>query len=119
MMSCSHNHHKLELAALHVLHPILGHGPSYLSFQLGFGNPTDVTSQAARIKEYRDRVGRMDDPCVRRAYNKWLDFWQEENDKAREEMTTGVKRAAWLEHQKRSEAERDAIELVAETIPRP
>lgn len=109
---------ELEKAALRVLTPSLGWGPTSVSFELGFGNPKELDQQHARIADYRRRVQKLE-PNVRRAYEKWLDFYQRENDEARQEMETGAKRALWLRHKEKEARERADIDRCVKSIPRP
>lgn len=112
---------ELELAALHILAPMLNHGPSALSFELNLHDASEaaLNRQRDKIAEYRQRVAAMSDKRVRRAYNHWLDFYQRENDEAREEMETGICRQAWLRREERRNGENVAIETNAALIPKP
>ena len=115
--SCSDK--ELESVALHVLAPELNHGPTSVAFELGYGQESELNAQRARLDDYRSRIQKMRDPRLRAAYLKWIDFWQQENDDAREEMVSGTKRRAWLEYQQQQKAERAAIKQRSQTIPRP
>jgi len=112
---------ELKDAALSVLQPTLGRGPSSLSFELALhdGNELALNRQRDLIAEYRTRVAQMDDSHIRAAYNYWLDFYQRENDEAREEFTTGIKRKAWLQRAEQVRHEREASQRNFEAIPKP
>lgn len=114
----------IESAALHNLlgqHPALNSGPSALSFELGLHTATEaaLNTQQSLINRVRAAVQQIPETETRSAYEKWLDFYQRENDEARTEMVSGVRRHAWLKFKEQRRAENAAIERRAETLPLP
>lgn len=110
---------ELDTAALRNLPQSVKRGSSVLQFQLGYGSEDALNAQRDAIREYRQRVAALTDKRTRKAYEHWLDFFQQENDEARQEMLTGVRRKAWLLHKAKQEDERSRIRRNQEAIGKP
>lgn len=108
----------LERAALRALPDSLKHGPTATGFQLDLFGATEAAleAQQQRILEYRERVGKIQDKKLRAAYIKWLDFFQRENDAAREEARTHTRRDEWAARKKQRSNETDAVETLARSL---
>jgi hypothetical protein len=113
------NDKELNTAALRNLPQSVKTGPTAISFELGYGSLSKLDAQLNAIKEYRQRVSRITDKRIRKAYERWLDFFQRENDEARLESETGVRRKAWLEYKAREQAEQLKIRQHQEEIVKP
>lgn len=110
------NDNELSTAALRNLPQSVKSGPTVVSFELGYGKIAELNAQREAIEEYRQRLSLVTDTRTRRAYEKWLDFFQRENDKAREEADTGARRRAWLESKARRRLEEARVEQQQQEI---
>jgi hypothetical protein len=113
------NDKELNTAALRNLPQCVKTGPTATSFELGYGSLSKLDAQLNAIKECRQRVSGITDKRIRKAYERWLDFFQRENDEARLESETGVRRKAWLEYKVREQAEQLKIRQHQEEIVKP
>lgn len=110
---------EIDTAALRNLPQSVKHGSSALSFELGYGNVDDLNAQRDAILEYRKRVSVITDGRTRRAYEKWLDFFQGQNDEARREMESGERRRSRLLYQSKRRSEEARISQCQQEIEKP
>ena len=109
----------IDTAALRNLPQSVKRGPTELAFQLGYGSKADLDRQRDAIQECRLKVSQIQDKATRKAYEGWLNYFQAENDRAREEMETGKLHKQWLAYKERQEAEERRIKRCQDSIEKP
>lgn len=115
---CSGSEEALSAAALHELHSKIPH-VSDVSVWLGSVTQPDVDAVRERVAHFQRWVDGLDDACVRRAYQRWLDFFTRQADEAQAEIRDGRIRKDMEQATAKWAQEDDAMEKALETMPKP
>lgn len=116
----------LDGIALDNLWPILRRTPNYLDVWMNrdYGKSTQGKIDDAQkiIDKHKNWAIGLKDPCVKKAYLKWIDHYQRELDTARTEMTTKAQKIemdAYDAKLKREAQERESYEKIHGRMPVP
>lgn len=113
-------------AVLDYLFPRLGMGktPNYLSVWVSHNYDIDrwkpsLDISQKRITDIRTWAEKLEDPCVRKHYMRWLNHYQRELDSAWDELKTHETEKRQNDYRLRLKQEETAVDSVKDRVPKP
>lgn len=115
--SCK-NSDALSDAALNNLNPLV-HNYNEYSVMIDGLDKLALDHEATKIQSLKNWARRIKDPCVRSAYDHWLDFYEGQLQSAYQELKTHDLRRGQEAYERKQDADLKASENLAQSLPKP